>query len=328
MVLFIVRIENVMLKNNYCVTTGLSLALLTAILWSMVPIALVAILSSLDGVSITWFRFTGASLLCFLWQAFRGQLKEFTQLAVKDWCILTLAGLFLIANYVGFAFSLNYISPIAVTVFSQLTPFFLCIGGIIVFKEKLSFIQALCFVVLFFGLFFFFNDSLTAMFTDQKMLIMGAVLTALSSLIWVFYALLQKSLLKRLSATNILLYIYSLAMIILAPFSDITAFVNLDVYDWLILIFCVLNTVVAYEALAQSMKYIDTTQVSIIISTVPLFTIALSYGAFISWPAYFTFDEITSLGWLGITMVVASVVVFNRTGYKGKLVKEMSKSTI
>lgn len=309
-----------MFKNNFVASTntGLSLALLTVLLWSILPIALVSILSVLDGISITWFRFTVAAILCFFWQLYRGKLKEFNQLTRKDWYILTLSGLFLIADYVGFTLALNYISAIAATVFSQVTPFFLCLGGIIFFKERLSITQVLCFVFLLVGLVCFFYDSLTAVLTNKEMLITGAVITVLSALIWVIYALLQKSLLKRLSATNILLYIYGLAIAILAPFSDLCAFISLDGYDWLILLFCALNTVIAYGAFAQSMKHIDTTQVSMLISTIPLFTIALSYIAFITWPMDFTFDEIDLIGWLGIFIVVASVITFNQAGQTKK----------
>jgi drug/metabolite transporter (DMT)-like permease len=310
-----------MLKNNFIAstTTGLSLALFTALLWGMLPIALASILLSLDGVTITWFRFTFAAIVCFFWQLYQGELNEFTQLTTRDWFILNLAGIFLIADYVGFTLTLNYISPIAATVFSQVTPFFLCIGGIIIFKERLSFVQILCFIVLFIGLVFFFNDSLTTVLSEREMLMIGAVVAVLSSLVWVFYALLQKCLLKRLSATNILLYIYALAILLLAPISDLNGFVKLDGYDWLVLLFCALNTVIAYGAFAQSMKHIDTTQVSIIISTIPLFTIALSYGAFLLWPQYFIFKEINVLGWLGVFMVVTSVLIFNKAGNNKKV---------
>jgi len=307
-----------MLKNNFNASKskGLSLALFTALLWGILPIALASILLSLDGVTITWFRFTFAAVICFLWQLHQGKLNEFKQLTARDWFILTLAAVFLIADYVGFTLTLNYISPIAATVFSQVTPFFLCIGGIIVFKERLNLMQILCFVFLFIGLMFFFNDSLSAVLSEREMLVVGAVVAVLSSLVWVFYALLQKSLLKRLSATNILLYIYVLAILLLGPISDLHGFVKLDGYDWLVLLFCALNTVIAYGAFAQSMKHIDTTQVSTIISTIPLFTIALSYLAFLLWPQYFVFKEINILGWLGILMVVASVLIFNKAGDK------------
>jgi len=309
-----------MSKNNFIAkpTVGLSLALLTVLLWGILPIALATILLSLDGVTITWFRFSVAALICFLWQLYRGKLNEFMKLTSRDWYILTLAGVFLIADYVGFTLTLNYISPIAATVFSQVTPFFLCIGGIIVFKERLNAIQVGSFICLFIGLMLFFNDSLTTVLIEQKMLIIGAVIAMVSSLVWVFYALLQKSLLKRLSATNILLYIYILAIILLGPLSDLHAFANLDGYDWLILLFCALNTVVAYGAFAQSMKHIETTQVSVLISTIPLFTIALSYGAYLLWPKYIIFDQINSLGWLGVFIVVTSVVIFNKAGSKEK----------
>ncbi len=292
-------------------TTGVMLAILTAVLWSSVPIALKASLSTLDGITITWFRFTIAAIICFLWQFNRGNLTEFVRLSFRDWIYLTLAGFFLIADYVGYTMALNYISPITVTIFSQIMPFFLCLGGIIVFKERLNLIQSLGFVSLLIGLILFFDDSMTVAIANQSMLIVGAMIAILSALIWVFYALLQKVLLKRLSATNILLFVYLLAIILLGPLSNMNGFTKLDGIDWSILFYCAFNTLIAYGAFAQSMKHIDTTKVSSIIATIPLLTIALSYLGYIIWPEHMTFDSINFLGWLGIVLVVVSVIAVN-----------------
>ena len=295
-------------------TTGVLLILLTATLWAVVPIALVYCLAFLDGVTITWFRFTLAAVLCFLWQIKRKQLNEFANLNKKDWLILFFAGVFLIIDYIGYTIALNYISPITTTIFTQATPFFLCIGGIIFFKERLSVIQVICFVIIFIGLALFFNDSLASAMTEQTSLVIGVIITVLAALTWVFYALLQKCLFNKLSSTNILLFIYILAIITLAPFSDLSQFNKIDSYGWIVLIFCGLNTVVAYGAFTQSMRHIDTTKVSTIIATIPLITIVAAYLAYIIWPNYYKFDQINPIGWLGIILVVGSVVIFNRKG--------------
>jgi drug/metabolite transporter (DMT)-like permease len=79
-----------------------------------------------------------------------------------------------------------------------------------------------------------------------------------------------------------------------------------------VLIFCALNTIIGYWAFTQSMRHIDTTKISTIIATIPLITIAATYLAFIIWPNYIQFDQINFLGWLGIFLVVTSVIVFNR----------------
>ena len=292
-------------------STGIILALLTAFLWGTIPLALVYCLVYLDGVTITWFRFTMAAIVCFIWQLRRGQLNEFSRLTLKDWGVLTLAGIFLILDYVAYTMALNYISPIATTIFSQATPFFLCIGGIIVFKERLNFIQILSFTVLFLGLILFFNDSLASAISDQKMLVIGVVITVFASLIWVFYALLQKSLFTKLSTTNILLFIYGFAIISLAPFSELSHFNHINGYVWIVLIFCALNTIIGYWAFTQSMRHIDTTKISTIIATIPLITIAASYLSFMIWPKYIKFEQINLLGWVGIFLVVISVIIFN-----------------
>lgn len=303
-----------MLNNKFAAnnSTGIFLILLTALLWGVLPLALVFCLSYLDGVTITWFRFTVAAIICFIWQLSRNQLKEFSNLSLKDWVILTLAGVFLIIDYIGYTMALNYISPVTTTIFSQATPFFLCIGGIIVFKERLNLIQVMCFVTLFAGLVLFFNDSLVSIISHHNKLVIGVTITILASLLWVFYALLQKSLFKKLSTTNILLFIYILAIVSLAPFSDMKNFNKLDGYGWVVLIFCALNTVVAYGAFTQSMRHIDTTKISTIIATIPLITITAAYLSFLIWPKHIKFDQINFLGWLGIFLVIASVIIFNR----------------
>ena len=223
-----------------------------------------------------------------------------------------MAGVFLIIDYIGYTMALNYISPVTTTIFSQATPFFLCIGGVIVFKERLNLIQVMCFVTLFAGLVLFFNDSLVSIISHHNKLVIGVTITILASLIWVFYALLQKSLFKKLSTTNILLFIYILAIVSLAPFSDMKNFNKLDGYGWVVLIFCALNTVVAYGAFTQSMRHIDTTKISTIIATIPLITITAAYLSFLIWPKHIKFDQINFLGWLGIFLVIVSVIIFNR----------------
>ncbi len=138
--------QNIKFQSN--TTTGILLAVLTAFLWGTIPLALVYCLVYLDGVTITWFRFTVAAVVCFIWQLHKDRLKEFSHLNLKEWSILILAGIFLIVDYVAYTMALNYISPVATTIFSQATPFFLCIGGVIVFKERLNLVQVLSFIVL------------------------------------------------------------------------------------------------------------------------------------------------------------------------------------
>ena len=46
---------------------GFGLALLTAVLWGAVPLAMTPLLSSLDPVTVSWFRYAGAGgVLCLL----------------------------------------------------------------------------------------------------------------------------------------------------------------------------------------------------------------------------------------------------------------------
>ncbi|PHZ86410.1 DMT family transporter [Paremcibacter congregatus] len=290
---------------------GLILILISVLFWGILPLALKFSLQKLDGVTITWFRFLVALGVCAVIQYFNGALAQFRTLTRRDWTLLTAAALFLIIDYVGYISSLNYISPSASIVFTQVTPFFLTIGGVIVFKERMSALQVLCFVLLFAGLVLFFHDSLISALTTEAMLWQGVFLTVGAALFWTFYAMLQKKLSQKLSPSNILLFTYGLAIVVLFPASDTSGFAALTPLDWSLLTFCAFNTIIAYGAFAEALHYWDASQVGSVLATTPLFTIAATFTASLIWPGLYTADQVSLGGWIGIALVIFSVAGFN-----------------
>ncbi|MBP7665093.1 MAG: EamA family transporter, partial [Shewanella sp.] len=128
---------------------------------------------------------------------------------------------------------------------------------------------------------------------------------------WTSYALLQKSLLNRLSPANVLLVIYGLGIFVMAPFSDFSQFVSMDSFDWQIALFCAANTLIAYGCFGQSMKYWPTAQVSAMLALTPVFSfsataLVVSLGW---WPEVFRADELDGLSLLGIGVIIVSVMV-------------------
>ena len=290
---------------------GLFYVTTTVAFWGILPIALVFSLSLQDGTTITWFRFLIAAIVCLAYQAQRGKLGEFRRLDIRDWSWLALAAFALIVDYVLYIYGLTYIDPSAMQVFSQTTPLFMALGGILFFKEKISAFQGLCFVALFVGLGLFFNAAIADFEFGQTRFLTGAALAVSASIIWAVYAMLQKKLVDRLSSTNILLFIYLCAIVSLAPLSDLASFKALDSAAWLILLFCAFNTLIAYGAFAESLNHWPTTHISSVIALTPLATIAASYLAHQLWPAVIPFPAINLVGWVGVALTLVAMVLFN-----------------
>ncbi|TNE61911.1 MAG: DMT family transporter [Alphaproteobacteria bacterium] len=296
---------------------GLVLISTTVLFWGMLSIALVFALQTQDGVTITWFRFVVAAIACLAFQAARGKLGEYRSLTGRDWGILLIAGVLLIADYVGYILALNYISPAANQIFAQATPFFMAMGGIIFFRERLSGLQMLCFAGLIVGLLMFFNSALVEMTSEAADLavrdkfIIGAVIAIVASFLWACYAMLQKLLASRISSTNIFLFIYLLAIVVLLPLSDLESFTRVSAGGWGILLFCALNTLVAYGSFGESLKYWPATHISSVVAATPLVTIFCSYFAHRLWPDDIAFPTVNTLGWAGVALTLVCMVLFN-----------------
>jgi len=290
---------------------GLIMVSITVVFWGILPIALVFTLKMQDGMTITWFRFVVAAILCLTYQAAKGRLKEFKVLTLKDWGILFAATILLISDYLLYIHGLNYIDPTALQVFSQAMPLFLALGGIIFYKERISLFQSVCFFTLFIGLGLFFNDAILGFSLSEDSFIIGAMIALFAAFVWSVYALLQRHLVQKISSTNILLFVYLVAVIGLLPVSNLTSFAPLEIIDWVILGFCALNTLIAYYSFSESLNFWPTTHISSGLALIPLATIFASYGAHQLWPETILFPNLNFIGWIGVALTLVSMVLFN-----------------
>lgn len=301
--------------NDQAIDTGFSKGLVlistSVIFWSVLPLALKVTLQSMDGITLTWFRLLFAGLATFGIQYYAGSLNQFRSLSRREWMILLATALLLVANYVVYAISLNYISASESLVFFQLAPFFLSMGGILFFQEKINRWQTMFLLFLFLGLMLFFNDSVIAAANNKDAIWLGALLVVAATMLWSAYALLQKKLSAKISPSNILLFIYATGSVVLFPGAELKVFGTLDPVTWSVLVFCALNSLIAYGAFAEGMRYWNATQAGVALACEPLLAIAATSVAAFFWPAQFVPDPITALGWVGVFLVVSSVVGFN-----------------
>ncbi|MBL4915576.1 DMT family transporter [Shewanella schlegeliana] len=280
------------------------------VFWGILPIALKLSGQFIDAVTLTWFRFLVALVVGFAIQYLSGSIKQFRGLDKVSWLKITLAGVFLIFNYVSFVYSLKYLAPGSAQLNFQTAPFFLAFGGMLFFKERLNAIQLSCFATLGLGMLMFFHPYLD--FTSGPSDVWkGVMIVQFSVLSWASYALIQKSMIKRLSPNNILLFIYLFGILAMAPFSDFSQFTVMDSSQWAIAIFCAINTVIAYGCFGQSMKYWPTGQVSAMLALTPVLSFSLT--AIVVglgwWSDIIKGAVIDELSFTGIVMIVVSVIL-------------------
>jgi drug/metabolite transporter (DMT)-like permease len=239
---------------------ALVLALLTAALWGVLPIALRVVTQAMDPITVTWYRFGTAALLLGAYLALTGGLPRITH---ESWAVrglLLAAALGLTANYVLFVVGVQMTTPATTVTVNQLANVFLLLGGLLLFHERFGRLQWCGLLVLLAGQLLFFNRRLPLLFTSDTHTGLGVMLVTIGSLCWAGYGLAQKQLLKRLTSAQV-------------PWAHPTQLTVLDAPQRIALLFCALNTLIAYGAFAESMKLWQVTRVTALVATTPLFTL-------------------------------------------------------
>lgn len=276
---------------------GFGLSVTAAMMWGVLPVALKELLAGMDATTIVWYRFFVALLVLALWLFIKRQLPPLFSVGRKINVLLIVASLGLCANYFLFSYSLNYVNAETSEAVIQLTTLFLILGGVIVYGEPFVRVQKLGTAILIMGLLLFFNDRLRGFADLDNQQTTGVIIVVFAAVTWTIYALLQKQLLRTFSSVQILLCIYSVSVIVLLPFIAPAGIFTLTRMQLALLVFCCLNTLVAYGAFAEALNLWDASKVSATLALAPLFTIAsLKLIVWIN-PDYLHSDR---LGWLSL----------------------------
>lgn len=294
---------------------GMALALVTAVFWGALPIAMKQAVEVMDPFTIVWYRFVSASLGLGLWLGFRRQLPAVNALGVSGGLIMLVASIGLAGNFVLFNSALEYLNPPVVQVIIQLAPVMLLLASVWLFKESLGRHQIIGVIGLLSGLLLFFNERLAELFTSLSGYTTGVLLAVLAAIVWVVYALAQKAMLKRYTSPQILVMIYMICAVMLTPLATPSQIQLMDPRQLGMLMFCCINTLVGYGAFAEAMARWQASQVSAVITLAPLFTIIFVDLASLVWPEFIAPVALNSLGYLGAMVVVGSAM-FSAIGHR------------
>ncbi len=290
-------------------TLGFGLALLVALLWGVLPIALKVMLVSLDAWTITWTRFAGAMIFLGLWLARRRQLplRELYSLEIWKWLIPGMLGL--TGNYILYLLGLHYTSPIVAQTVIQLSPLLLLLLGVSFFHERFSTLQWLGFGTLVGGLLIFFNRRLPELLAPTQGWALGIVVLVISAASWAIYGVSQKKLSRHLTSAQILFVIYVGATVLLSPKAAPSSLSRLTFTGWMTMGFCILNTIVAYGAFAVALNVWEVSRVSSVLATAPLFTLIASAVASNAAVGWIQPESVTALSVIGALSVVAGSAI-------------------
>lgn len=288
---------------------GILLALTTAICWGALPIAMKQVLTVMEPPTVVFYRFLMASLGLGSILAIRGKLPSLHLFRKPRWlALLAIATGGLFGNFLLFSSSLQYLSPTASQVIGQLSPVGMMVASVVVLKEKMRGTQVIGAIMLLCGLVMFFNTSLIEIFTRLTDYTLGVIFGVLAAIVWVTYGVAQKVLLRRLASQQILFLLYTLCTLALLPLAQLDKVFQLTNWQLACLVFCGLNTLVGYGALAEAMARWQAAQVSAIITLTPLFTLLFSDLLALAWPDFFAMPLLNLVGYTGALVVVAGAM--------------------
>ena len=284
---------------------GLALSLLTVLLWGVLPIALKIMLQVLDVYTLTWFRFAIAFGLLAIYLALRRKLPTLQQLRSTSLGLLAIATIFLAVNYLLFLQGLALTSANNAEVLIQLAPVLFGLGAIAIFKERYTLRQWAGMAVLVLGFVLFFHEQLRTLITGASNYLIGSSLIIIAAAAWAVYALAQKQLLQQLSSANVMLIIFGGCALMFSPVAAPQKIFTISPLHLGTLLFCGLNTLVAYGAFAEALENWEASRVSAVISLAPLCTLVAVEVVSSVMPNLFAPEPLTNLGILGAILVVS-----------------------
>ena len=284
---------------------GLTLAMVTAIMWGILPLALKSVLLLMDAYTITWYRFLFAAFFVGILLSVKNKIPHSALKSPSRMKQLLFAAILLSLNYILYLISLHYIPAETAQMLIQMAPFFMLLGSVLILKEHFSRGQMLGSLVLVSGLVLFFNQQfINNVGLDNSDFLLGFVIIFGAAVTWAAYAIIQKQLLGYYSSNQIMWCIYLLSAVFFLPLASPLQIATLDNTALLLLLFCCANTLIAYGTFAKSLEYLPTAKVSATLAVTPLLTVIFATIAELIWPTNFQAQHLNILAYIGAGLVV------------------------
>jgi drug/metabolite transporter (DMT)-like permease len=240
--------------------------------WATLPIALTALLRDLDPLTLTWFRFLAASVTLGAILGSRGSLPRLSLLGPKSWMLLGFATLCMAANYLLYLLGIDMTTPANAQIVMQACPLLFSLGAIAFYGERFNRRQWIGFFVLIGGLAVFCSDQLLAFVEESDRYLLGYATVLAAALTWSISSLIQKRLLTIFRSQALLLCLYVGCTLCFTPLAHPDRIAALSGWAIPLLLYCALNTLVAYGAFSASLENVEASRVGAVIALSPVAT--------------------------------------------------------
>lgn len=256
---------------------GLGFTLITVLMWGLLPLALKGVLVVMDPATVSWYRFSLSALIAMLWYG-RGSAGVLRDMFSRPYRLLSLAAVAgLVSNYLMYIWGLDYTNPGAAQILIQLAPLILLVCSVLFFAERFSIVQWLGVASFTCGMLLFFHQRLNNLVATSEGYLSGVLLLVGASVTWAIYGLAQKQLLARFHAKDILLLICLAGTLALWPLAQPQQITGLNSTQLALLLFCGINTIIAYGAFGLAMSHWQASRVSAVIPLAPLLTLLFTF---------------------------------------------------
>ena len=292
---------------------GLALASTTMLAWATLPIALVAMLRDVDPLTLTWFRFLAASVTLGAILGARGSLPRLSLLGPKSWMLLVFATACMAANYLLYLLGLDMTTPANAQIVMQACPLLFSLGAIAIYGERFNRRQWIGFFVLIGGLAVFCSDQLLAFVEEGDRYLLGYATVFAAALTWSISSLIQKQLLTIYRSQALLLCLYVGCTLCFTPLAHPSRIVELSGWAIPLLLYCALNTLVAYGAFSAALENVEASRVGAVIALAPVATFGLITLTHRLFPGVLPAEQFSPWMLLGAaTVVLGSVITARR----------------
>lgn len=289
---------------------GLLMAATAGGMWAILAIVMKIAVKFSDPITISWFRFFFSMIVLSIYLLLIGNKKIFSVLKHPPLFAIA-SSLFLLGNYLGYVKGVELTNPSLAQVMIQLAPMSLVLLGLIFFKESITKLQTLGFVICLFGFFLFYHEQLIFILDREltRDFQKGVYILIAAAFSWSLYGAFQKMLHAKNTTNEINLILYTVPSLLLIPLVNFHSLMNLNFLQWMMMIFLGINTIVAYSAIAEAFKYLPTNQVSMVVTLNPLLTILIM--SILAWceVSWVKTTSISLAGLVGALLVVFGAMI-------------------
>ncbi len=290
---------------------GILLASATSCLWGVLGIGLKVALTCFDAYTIVWFRFVIAFACLTIYFSITRPAMLHVLKAPPFWMML--AGLFLAVNYIGYMLGVDLAGPGTAQLVIQTGAILLSIVGFVFFREPLTLIRGIGFVVVGMGFALFYGYQVAGFALGdlaRANYIKGILWVLFAAVSWTTYAVINKKLVEKWPSQQVNLIVFGLPVLLFFPLTDFSLFFQPHPWwVWLLMLALGLNTVAAYGMLAASFKYAEANRISVVITLNPIITFLLLHimsSMNIDW---FPITSMPPMAFVGAGLVLLGAVV-------------------